>query len=166
MTRRRQHRSGERGLTLIEVLVAMGLFFVVTIAVLELYSASVAINLGSVARTDLVYKCERVVETIRWVEALKTQEAPPDLSGYGVNLATQAGSTIALPTDPSHASWGRGGANVLDDGQRYTLSYDVLDNGDFWTVTVVARPKESGLMYIGAGIASKVVRYVAQIPKA
>ena len=165
MIRQRQRRPGEHGLTLIEVLVAMGLFFVVTIAILELYSASVAINLGSMARTDLVYKCERVVETIRWVEALKKLETPPDVSGYGVSLAAQAGSTITLPTDPTDGYWGKSGANVLDDGQRYTLSYDVVDNGDFWTVTVAARPKTTGLMYIGAGITSKVVRYVAQIPK-
>jgi len=166
MTRQRQRRPGEHGLTLIEVLVAMGLFFVVTIAILELYSASVAINLGSMARTDLVYKCERVVETIRWVEALKRLETPPDLSGYGVNLASQAGSTVTLPTDPANGSWGKAGANVLDDAQRYTISYDVVDNVDFWTVTVTAKPKTAGLMYIGAGISSKVVRYVAQIPKA
>jgi len=152
-------------LTLVEVLVAMGLFFILTIAVLELYSASVAINFGSLARTDLVYKCERVVETIRWVEALKTQETPPDLTGYGVNLASQAGSKVDLPTDPTNAYWGKPGANVLDDGQRYTLSYEVADAIDFWTVTVTARPKASGLTYIGAGIPAKVVHYVAQIPK-
>ena len=165
MIRQRHRRPGERGLTLIEVLVAMALFFVLTIAVLELYSASVAINLGSMARTDLVYKCERVVETIRWGEALKTQETPPDLSGFGVSLASQAGSTVALPTDPANAFWGKGGANVIEEGARYTLSYDVADNVDFWTVTVTARPKTSGFTYIGAGIPSKVVRYVAQIPK-
>ena len=166
MTRGQPRRRGEHGLTLVEVLVAMGLFFVLTIAVLELYTASVAVNLGSLARTDLVYKCERVVETIRWVEALKTQEVPPDLSGYGVSLASQAGSTVTLPTDPNNPYWGKAGANVLDDGARYTLAYDVVDNLNFWTVTVTARPKASGLMYIGAGISSKVVRYVAQIPKA
>ena len=165
MTPMQQRRHGERGLTLIEVLVAMTLFFVLTIAVLELYAASVAINLGSIARTDLVYKCERVVETIRWVEALKRQETPPDLSGYGVNLAGQAGSTVTLPTDPTNAYWGKGGANVVEAGARYTLSYDVANNVDFWTVTVTARPKAGGLTYIGAGISSKVVRYVAQIPK-
>jgi hypothetical protein len=165
MTGARFRRRRQRGLTLVEVLVAMGLFFVISIAVLELYTASAAINLGSIARTDLVYKCERVVETIRWVEALKRQETPPDLSGFGVNLMGQAGSTVNLPTDPANAYWGKTGANVLDDGQRYTLSYEVADTVGFWTVTVTARPKTSGLMYIGAGIPAKVVRYVAQIPK-
>jgi prepilin-type N-terminal cleavage/methylation domain-containing protein len=162
---RRRSPRRQRGLTLIEVLVALALFSVLTIAILELYTASVAVNLGSLARTDLVYKCERVVETIRWVEALKRQDSPPDLSGYGVNLAGQAGSTVDLPTSPTHAFWGRAGANVIDDQQRYTLSYDVADNASFWTVTVTARPKASGLTYIGAGIGAKVVRYVAQIPK-
>jgi type II secretory pathway pseudopilin PulG len=165
MIRKRQRRHREGGLTLIEVLVALGLFFVLSIAVLELYSASVAISLGSAARTDLVYRCERVVETIRWVEALKTQETPPDLSGFGVSLASQAGSTVTLPTDPANTYWGKAGANILDDDQRYTLAYDVVDNVDFWTVTVTARPKTAGLMYVGAGISAKVVRYVAQIPK-
>ena len=165
MIRLQKRRRGERGLTLIEVLVAMALFFVLTIAVLELYSASVAINLGSMARTDLVYKCERVVETIRWVEALKQQDTPPDLTGYGVDLAGQAGSTITLPTDPTNNYWGKNGADVIEAGARYTLFYDVANNGNFWTVTVTARPNAGGLTYIGAGIASKVVRYVAQIPK-
>lgn len=165
MTRARFRRRYQRGLTLVEVLVAMGLFFVISIAVLELYTASAAINLGSIARTDLVYKCERVVETIRWVEALKRLETPPDLSGFGINLASQVDSTVTLPTNPTNAYWGKAGANVLDDGQRYTLSYNVADSTDFWTVTVTARPKTAGLMYIGAGISSKVVRYVAQIPK-
>ncbi len=162
----KQPRRGENGLTLIEVLVAMALFFVITVAVLQLYAASVAINLGSSTRTDLVYKCERVVETIRWVEALKHQETPPNLSGYGVDLAGQAGTTVALPTDPTDASWGVAGANVIDPNARYTLSYSVTDNVDFWLVTVTAQPKGSGaFQYIGSSVPTKVVRYVAQIPK-
>ncbi len=158
-------RHGERGLTLIEVLVAMALFFVIAVAVLQLYAASVAINLGAVARTDLVYRCERVVETIRWVEALKHQDTPPDLSGYGIDLVGQAGSTVSLPTDATNAYWGTGGANVIDATAKYLLSYTVTDNVDFWTVTVTAEPKSSGLTYIGSGIRTKVVRYVAQLPK-
>lgn len=158
-------RRHDRGLTLVEVLVALGLFFVITVALLELYAASVGINLGSAARTDLVYRCERVVETIRFVEALKKQENPPDMSGYGINLLSQANSTVTLPTDPSNNYWGTRGANVLDGTQRYELAYQVADAGDFWTVTVMARPRTGGFMYIGSGIPSKVVRYVAQIPK-
>jgi prepilin-type N-terminal cleavage/methylation domain-containing protein len=161
-----QLRRGDQGLTLIEVLVAMALFFVITVAVLQLYAASVAINLGSIARTDLVYRCERVVETIRWVDALKHQETPPDLSGYGVNLLGQAGTRVSLPTDPTNNYWGVGGANVIDQNARYLLSYTVTDNVDFWTVTVTAEPKGTGgLRYLGSGIPSKVVRYVAQLPK-
>lgn len=160
----------ERGMTLVEVLVAMALFFVVTTAILQLYAASVSINLGSVARTDLVYKCERVVETIRWVEALKKLDTPPDLSGYGVSLASQVGTTVTLPTDPTNAYWGKTGANVLDPTQKYTLAYTVVDNSatdssSCWTVTVTAQPKRTGLVYLGMSIPSKVVRYVAQIPK-
>jgi hypothetical protein len=142
----------------------MGLFFIITTSVLQLYSASVAINLGSAARTDLVYKCERVVETIRYIEALRTLENPPDMSGYGVSLASQAGTTVNLPTSPTDSSWGKDGANVIDPNERYTLSYDVVDTGNFWTVTVTAKPNNSGFRYLGAGISTKVVRYVAQIP--
>jgi Tfp pilus assembly protein PilV len=162
---RTRPRRGNEGLTLVEVLIAMALFFIITISVLQLYAASVAINLGSVARTDLVYKCERVVETIRWVEALKHLETPPDLSGFGVNLPGQVNSTVTLPASPTDNYWGTNGANVIDSNQRYTLSYTVEDNGDYWAVTVTARPKKTGVVYIGASIPTKVVRYVAQIPK-
>jgi prepilin-type N-terminal cleavage/methylation domain-containing protein len=163
---RTQLRRGDRGLTLIEVLVAMALFFIITVSVLQLYAASVAINLGSLARTDLVYKCERVVETIRWIDALKHLDSPPDVSGYGVDLAGQSGTTVALPTDPTNAYWGAAGANVIDPNEKYTLSYSVVANNGFWLVTVTAQPKTSGaFQYLGAGIATKVVRYVAQIPQ-
>jgi hypothetical protein len=143
----------------------MALFFIITVAILQLYAASVAINLGSLARTDLIYKCERVVETIRWVEALKHQDSPPDLSGYNINLVSQAGTTVSLPTDPTNNFWGANGANVIDASSKYLLSYTVTNNVDFWTVTVTAEPKRTGLVYIGAGIRTKVVRYVAQLPK-
>jgi type II secretory pathway pseudopilin PulG len=157
-------RRSEAGLTLIEVLVAMALFFIMAVSVLQLYAASVAINLGSAARTDLVYKCERVVETIRWVQALQHQNTPPDMSGYGITLVD--GTTVNLPTDPTNAYWGAAGANVIDPNARYTLSYTVKDNTDFWAVTVTAKPKLTGTArYLGSAISTKVVRYVAQIPK-
>jgi type II secretory pathway pseudopilin PulG len=157
-------RRGETGLTLIEVLVAMALFFIITVSVLQLYAASVAINLGSSARTDLTYKCERVVETIRLIQALQHQNTPPGISGYGITLADGASGT--LPTDPTNTYWGTAGANVIDPNERYTLSWSVKDNTDFWAVTVVAKPRLTGSsQYTGIVIPTKVVRYVAQIPK-
>lgn len=168
----RNRGRGEQGLTLVETLVAFGILFVMSTAVLQLYAMSVNVNLGSLARTDLAYKCERVVETIRWVEALKRDAAirqvpPPSyVTGYGIDLAANAdGSRIDVPTDASNTAWGRSGANVVEPGARYRLSYSVVPNGSFYTVTVEARPNTSGLRYIGAGVATKVVRYVAQIPQ-
>jgi hypothetical protein len=161
-SRPRQH---EEGLTLIEVLVALALFFIITVSVLQLYAASVAINLGSYARTDLIYKCERVVETIRMIQALTHQSSPPDVSGYGITLS--AGASGTLPTDPTDTYWGQPGANVIDPNERYTLSWSVQDNTDFWAVTVEAKPRLTGASrYIGSAIGTKAVRYVAQIPKA
>ena len=58
-------RKKERGLTLIEVLVAFFILFVVTLAVLQLLSMAYLVNLGSLIRTDLTYRAERVVETVR-----------------------------------------------------------------------------------------------------
>ena len=158
-------RRGERGLTLIEVLVSFFILFVVTLAVLQLLSMGYLVNLGSMTRTELMYKAEQVVETIR-------------LQKFRFSLASQTPKTNELtcwpvannstrtisPVDPDFATcapfWGPQGANVIDAGARFSLDYGIDVTG---TVTVRAVPLTSGAnQYLGPA-ASKVVVYVAQL---
>ena len=149
---------GQRGVTLIEVLVAFFILFVVTLAVLQMLSMAYLVNLGSLTRTDLTYRAQRVVETIR-------------LQRYRVFLlgATAAdaccpvgtGSTMTIPpTGTCDAFWGPDGANVMEANARYSLNYRIDAGG---SVTVNAVPLTTGAnLYLGP-VANKAVVYVAQI---
>ena len=148
----------ERGVSLIEVLVAFFILFVVTLAVLQMLSMAYLVNLGSLTRTDLTYRAQRVVETIR-------------LQRYRVFLlgATAAdaccpvgvGSTMTIPASGTcDAFWGPDGANVMEANARYSLSYSIDSAG---SVTVNAVPLTTGAnLYLGPA-ANKAVVYVAQL---
>ncbi|MGD1147366.1 MAG: prepilin-type N-terminal cleavage/methylation domain-containing protein [Thermoanaerobaculaceae bacterium] len=171
MSRKTFGRRKERGLTLIEVLVAFFILFVVTLAVLQLLSMAYLVNLGSMVRTELTYKAEQVVETIRllnfryyWLDQLPTatestccpiSPTPPD-SPFTISM-----------TGPCLDFWGPNGANVLiydpnsgTDISRFALDYQIDAN---LAVTVHVVPKTSGPnVYLGP-TANKVVVYVAQM---
>jgi len=154
-----RRRRGERGLTLIEVLVAFFILFVVTLAVLQLLSMAYLVNLGAIVRTDLTYRAEQVVEQIRLqryrVVALLY---PPDAC---IPVGQIAAMTIAPGDAVCAPVWGPNGANVINDDSRYTLTYTINNN----TVTIQAlpSPSASNQQYLGP-TASKVVVYVAQLP--
>jgi Tfp pilus assembly protein PilV len=156
MARQTTDRKGQRGLTLIEVLVAFFILFVVTLAVLQLLSMAYLVNLGSMVRTDLTYRAERVVETIRlqryFISVGGTEDPCCPLSG--------ATKTISWSDSSCRTFWGPDGASVVDDNARYALSYVIAGN----TVTVQAIPQTSGSnVYLGPA-ATKAVVYVAQLP--
>jgi Tfp pilus assembly protein PilV len=162
MARKATERRHERGLTLIEVLVAFFILFVVTLAVLQLLSMAYLVNLGSMVRTDLTYRAERVVETIR-LEGDRVNRLHQDPTPNGC-CPIAAGSTMTISwTDlsaPCQAFWGPDGANVVETGARYQLSYTITNS----TVTVEAIPQTSGPgpVYLGP-VANKAVVYVAQL---
>lgn len=148
----------ERGVSLIEVLVAFFILFVVTLAVLQMLSMAYLVNLGSLTRTDLTYRAQRVVETIR------LQRYRVFLLGVSAQDAccpVTPGSTMAIPpTGSCDAFWGPDGANVMEPNARYSLSY-TIDAGS--SVTVNAVPLTTGAnLYLGP-VANKAVVYVAQI---
>jgi len=164
-------RRGERGMSLVEVLVAFFLLLVISLSVLEMFSLAYAINMGAQARTDLTYRAQRVGEAIRWMYSL--QEGNPTLfesakATSGVDLAAQTGTTVTLPTspsDPTWAFWGPAGVNVVEENARFVLRYTVEDGGAVgrWRVAVGAEPRGDDRRYLGSVSAAKAVRYVAVI---
>ncbi len=160
MTGQAGKRRGERGVSLIEVLVAFFILFVVTLAVLQMLSMAYLVNLGSLTRTDLTYRAQRVVETIRLQRYLISLPV-----GVGVTpnacCPVTSGSTMTIPpVGTCDAFWGPDGANVMELNARYSLSYTIDAGG---SVTVNAVPLTTGAnLYLGPA-ANKAVVYVAQI---
>ncbi len=155
MTRRHDPRRKERGLTLVEVLVAFFILFVVTLAVLQLLAMAYLVNLGSMIRTDLSYRAERVVETLRVQRFRVNNGAAADDACIPVG----ADSSLAITPTACQTVWGPAGANVIEPDARYQLSYIIRDN----QVTVKAEPLTTGnSQYLGPAT-FKVVVYVAQL---
>ncbi len=62
--------EGEKGSSLIEVLVALLIMLFLMIGILQMFALSYMVNLGSAARTELTYKCEQVMESLRYFSYL------------------------------------------------------------------------------------------------
>jgi Tfp pilus assembly protein FimT len=156
MKRRQTDRKNERGLTLVEVLVAFFILFVVTLAVLQLLAMAYLVNLGSMTRTEITYKAEQLVELIRlqrWRFA--NLGAADDATCFPVGANS---GKLITPTD-CQTVWGPTGANLISPDARYELEYWI--NND--AVTVRAIPLSSGAnRYLGPA-KTKVVVYVAQL---
>ncbi len=165
-------REGEKGSSLIEVMVALLIMLFLMVGILQMFALSYMVGLGSAARTELSHKCEQVMESLRYFSYL---------SHEGLSLPANTGITFAagtydLPYTGSAVGtsyWGPTGADVVEGPDMpYRLSVEILDGDshgvpDEWIVTVSAWPSEvSGARrYIGAGIQHKRVNYVAQLPK-
>ena len=155
LTRCRRRRARAHGFSLVEVLVAFFILFVVTLAVLQMLSLGYLVNLGSAIRTDLTYRAQRVVETIRLQRYLISL-------GVAANVCcpVQTGASKVITTSDCTAFWGPDGANVIDANASYSLSYAIDNDG---SVTVQAIPLASGSnVYLGPSV-NKVVVYVAQL---
>lgn len=162
MTTDRDVDTGEQGMTLVEVLFALLILTFISLATLELFSLSVAQSLGAYSRTDLSYRAERIVETVR-LQAALAQRDPPTNNAECCPL-TATGTPNVLPvTDSCSTFWGRDVADVWQPGAPYTLSYTVTPGGLGQMVTVEAVPNSNGSRYIGSVSSAKAVRYVAQI---
>jgi len=170
-TRARRFR---RGSSFIEVLVAMTLMALVLVGILQMFSVSLIVNKGSAARTQMLFKCQQVVENIRWyyyvtqnsVAVPPATGIPPVLAAGTTNLPYTALQLAALPF------WGPTGANVIEmpDGP-YQISYTIAQDATIttavvWVITVSAVPtnvpgatRYFGISTSGSG---KRVDYVAQ----
>jgi len=169
---------------MVEILVASTMLALLLIGILQMFSLSLLTDSGSAARTDLTYKCQQVVENIRYVQFLKngnvTGGAAPPSATTGIPDVPAVATRYFLPYtsgDAGWAYWGPTGANVMEDpaGGPYRVFYEFTDGGAFWTVTVTAQPTSkssggaitpgSGKAFLGSGANVKSVEYVAQLRK-
>jgi hypothetical protein len=170
----RAHRT-RRGSSFVEVLLAMTIMALVLVGILQMFSVSLIINKGSAARTQMLFKCQQVVENIRWYYyvtqnsvAIPPATGIPALGATTKNLPYTTGQLTALPF------WGPTGANVVEaaDGPyqiSYTIQQDAAQNVaplTAWVITVSAVPTNVvgathyfGISTSGSG---KRVDYVAE----
>jgi hypothetical protein len=154
-----------------------------------MFSVSLVINKGSAARTQMLFKCQQVVENVRYFYYLnRAGAATPAIltdGGHASGAAMATPGTLPLPLDVTHgdvdktflpyaatdatwAYWGPTGANVMEQENgpykiSYTIKRDALQN--VWVITVSATPTDvaTATRYFGVGLASgKRVDYVAQ----
>lgn len=172
--------NGERGTSLIEVLVALLIMLFLMIGVLQLFSMSYLLNLGSAARTQMAGKAQQVVENVRYIQAVTKANSgvvPTAIANTGISFPLVPGTAQSGKLNPtSDTYWGPDMANVFPNiaanDTPYEISYDIRDtvsvNGNtYYLVTISVLPTtQSGVRgYIGAGISHKRVDYVAQLPQ-
>lgn len=186
---RRRSRRVARGSSFIEVLLSMTIMALVLVGILQMFSVSLIINKGSAARTQMLFKCQQVVENVRYFYFLsRSSLATPAVltdSAHVSGSAMALPGTLPLPLDAAHgdvdktflpyvrtdatwAYWGPSGANVMEQENgpykiSYTIKQDLVQN--VWVITVSATPTDvtTATRYFGIGIQSgKRVDYVAQ----
>ena len=167
-----RRRRQQRGISLIEVLVALLLLMFITLGIAQMFSMALMVNQGARARTELMYQAQQTAEAIRWIYSF--EERDPDRfaalsTASGVDLATQT-SPATLPYASGQTGWnfwGPDGFNVVHQNAPYRLVYEVTTGAGVgrFQLTVMARPAEGGgAGYLGGVTRAKAVRYVAFIP--
>ena len=166
----------------------MTIMALVLVGILQMFSVSLIINKGAAARTQMLFKCQQVVENIRWFYFVTSQGlATPLTTGIPPYATVVVGTpvTVNLPylaTDPEYAFWGPTGANVIErPNGPYKISYrieldaaQVMGNNppfipvtvNVFVITVTAVPTDvaGATRYLGIGTTGsrKRVDYVAQ----
>jgi hypothetical protein len=173
MAELRAHRA-RRGSSFVEVLLAMTIMALVLVGILQMFSVSLIINKGAAARTQMLFKCQQVVENIRWYYFVTQHSlATPLLTG----IPALGEVTVDLPylgSEAEWAFWGPAGANVMEAANgpykiRYVIQEDLLQKVDplhAWVITVSAVPTDvaGATRYFGISTSGsgKRVDYVAQ----
>jgi hypothetical protein len=176
-----------RGSSFIEVLLAMTIMALVLVGILQMFSVSLVINKGSAARTQMLFKCQQVVENVRLFYFLDKSGAttPPLITDNAIgpraamavpgtlpSLLDNVGKTY-LPYSSADATWpywGPAGANVMEqENGPYKISYTIVKDPvqNLWVITVSATPTDvaTATRYFGVDLKSgKRVDYVAQFP--
>jgi|WetSurMetagenome_2_1015567.scaffolds.fasta_scaffold08376_2 hypothetical protein len=182
----RTQSKRERGSSLLEVLIAMGILMFLLIGVLSMFSAAYLVNMGASARTDMTYKAQQVADAVRYLNTI--QHAAPTslpsssitgltfplaLTSTPVKITTKSGANLQYgywgpPTSTLHDT-----ANIVDPA---FMPYDITvgvsaPNGvGLVTVTVSVIPNSktsnpTGRRYQGTRIQFKEVDYVTQLPQ-
>jgi hypothetical protein len=150
----------------------MTIMALVLVGILQMFSVSLIINKGSAARTQMLFKCQQVVENVRYFyylsrSGLGTPGLISDAGHVGGSPMTTPG-TLPVPLDASHGDvdqtflpytdpspgslcgcpwdyWGPNGANVMEtsDGP-YKVSYTIKRDvvQNVWVITVSAIPTD------------------------
>ena len=183
-------RRAARGSTFVEVLLAMTIMALVLVGILQMFSVSLVINKGAAARTQMLFKCQQVVENIRYFYYLQRSGAPtPGIITDGGHVTGAMATPGTLPaaltpactspcvdrtflpyqtTDATWDYWGPSGANVMEQDKgpykiSYTIDFDTVQT--VWVITVSATPTDdtTATRYFGVGLqGGKRVDYVAQ----
>lgn len=169
--------TSRRGSSLIEVLVAMAILSIMVAGILQLFSLALLASAGAAARTDLLFKCQQVVENVRFCYALTRRTTPlpvPAASGVPFPLSAATVDTpYYLPyksTDAGYDYWGPGGANIIEEDSGafkiyYTIEPSSASTQALWVITVSAIPTDDPAAkrrYFGLGLRTfKRVDYVA-----
>lgn len=164
-----------RGSSLVEVLVALAMMGIMMVGILQMFSVALVVSEGAGARTQLLFKCQQVVENIRYyVSVVRSGGTPP--ANTGIPLTFTAGTTFNLPYDGTPAAewayWGPNGANVMEQVKGpYQISYRVEQSSaslnPVWIITVTAVPTAdttAAQRYLRVGPGTKRVDYVASFP--
>lgn len=179
-------RPRARGSSFVEVLLAMTIMALVLVGILQMFSVSLVINKGSAARTQMLFRCQQVVENFRFFYYLQRNPpaVPPPLL---TDLAHVSGAAMTVPgtlpiplsevaqtflpytsADATWPYWGPTGSNVIEqDSGPYKISYTIKQDPaqNVWVITVSAIPTDvaTATRYFGVGLTSgKRVDYVAQ----
>lgn len=154
----------------------MTIMALVLVGILQMFSVSLIINKGAAARTQMLFKCQQVVENIRWYYYVTSHSlaTPP-----GTGIPALAAGTVNLPyltSDAGYAFWGPTGANVIEmSNGPYQISYTIVNDAAqtlnsgviVWVITVSAVPTNvaGATQYLGIDYRTgggKRVDYVAQ----
>ncbi len=162
------------GSSFVEVLLAMTIMALVLVGILQMFSVSLIVNKGAAARTQMLFKCQQVVENIRWYYFVTQNSLATPL---GTGIPALGATTVDLPylgTEPEWAFWGPAGANVMEAANgpykiRYVIQQDAAQSVAplvTWVITVSAVPTDVpgatryfGISTTGSG---KRVDYVAE----
>ena len=170
-----KHKKRERGTSLVEVLVALLLLAVLMISILQMFSMVFVTNMGALARTELMYRCEETMENIRYINHLAqiTDPAPVFIPNTGFPaLPISANAfplTLKIPDDAGNLAgmeYWTDVAEVIEGVPRYQILIEIVDSGNPVSLDVTLTARQSVVpgapRYVAAG-SKKVVQYVSQI---
>ena len=100
-----------RGSSFIEILVSLAILAVVMVGILQMFSLALLTNLGSAARTDLLYKAQQVVENLRLIYFLQNKAVP---SEPAARVAAGVPADLAVTASPIYLPYDSGGTDPMD----------------------------------------------------